>query len=83
MANKGFSRRRTVRLLFCFILITLQLQAQTQPKTSPTQAQTGVIAGQVTDGRDREPLIGATVIIDGGTVGAVTDTDGHFRIDGL
>lgn len=46
-----------------------------------TQAQTGVICGTVTDAKFKEPLIGATVSIEGTTIGAITDIDGNFRIE--
>lgn len=49
----------------------------------PALAQTGTITGKVTDARLNEPLIGASVMIEGSTTGAVTDIDGHFRIAGL
>ena len=42
-------------------------------------AQTGKIAGSVVD-QNQEPLIGVNVIIDGTTIGAVTDADGYFSI---
>ena len=45
------------------------------------QAQTGVICGTVTDAKFKEPLIGATVSIEGTTIGAITDIDGNFRIE--
>ena len=44
-------------------------------------AQTGVICGTVTDAKYKEPLIGASVVIEGTTIGAVTDVDGYFRIE--
>lgn len=44
-------------------------------------AQTGTICGTVTDAKFKEPLIGASVIIEGMTIGAVTDMDGNFRIE--
>jgi hypothetical protein len=47
------------------------------------QELTGVITGHITDGRDKEPLIGATVVVRDGRIGAVTDMDGAFRIEGL
>ena len=43
-------------------------------------AQAGVICGTVTDAKYKEPLIGASVVIEGTTIGAVTDVDGYFRI---
>lgn len=44
-------------------------------------AQTGVICGSVCDGKTQEPLIGASVVLAGTTVGAITDIDGQFRIE--
>ncbi|MCC8093904.1 MAG: TonB-dependent receptor, partial [Tannerellaceae bacterium] len=46
-------------------------------------AQTGVICGTVIDAKYNEPLIGASVVIEGTTVGAITDIDGNFRIEGV
>ncbi len=48
-----------------------------------TQAQTGVICGTVFDGKYKEPLIGASVLIDGTTTGAIADIDGNFRIENV
>ncbi len=42
-------------------------------------AQTGKIAGSVVD-QNQEPLIGVNVIVDGTTIGAVTNADGYFSI---
>ena len=42
------------------------------------QAQTAVVKGKVTDGNSGEPLIGATVIIDGTSTGSSTDADGNY-----
>ncbi len=41
-------------------------------------AQTRTIKGEVTDAQNGEPLIGATVMAEGGKGGAVTDIDGNF-----
>lgn len=46
-------------------------------------AQTGVICGTVTDAKLKEPLIGASVVIEGTTIGAITDIDGNFRIENV
>ena len=46
-------------------------------------AQTGVICGTVTNAKMKEPLIGASVVIEGTTVGAITDIDGNFRIENV
>ncbi|HHL52699.1 MAG TPA: TonB-dependent receptor, partial [Flammeovirgaceae bacterium] len=46
--------------------------------TIMAQAQTAVVKGKVTDGNSGEPLIGATVIIDGTSTGSSTDADGNY-----
>ncbi len=47
------------------------------------QAQTGVICGTVIDTKYKEPLIGASVSIEGTTIGAIADIDGNFRIENV
>jgi TonB-dependent receptor len=46
-------------------------------------AQTGVVAGIVSDKKTGESIIGANVSIENSTAGAVTDLDGRFRIEGV
>lgn len=46
-------------------------------------AQTGSIEGVTTDSKSKEVLPGVTVIIDGTTIGAAADFDGHFVIPNL
>lgn len=46
-------------------------------------AQSGAICGTVFDSTLKEPLIGASVIIEGTTTGTTTDIEGNFRIDGI
>jgi len=43
-------------------------------------SQTGSIKGLIEDSETGEPLIGATVLIQGTTKGAVTDIDGNYII---
>ena len=43
-------------------------------------AQTGKISGSVIDRQTKEPLIGATVLIVGSTMGAATGIDGRYVI---
>ena len=43
-------------------------------------AQNGVISGVVKDKKTELPVIGATIVLDGTTIGAVADTDGKFTI---
>lgn len=63
---------RKLLLISTAILITLSIYAQT-----------GTICGTVIDSKLNEPLIGASVIIEGTTTGATTDIDGYFRIEGV
>ena len=49
----------------------------------PAAAQTGKLAGTVTDAETGETLIGATVRIENGAQGAATDIDGQYQIIGV
>ena len=51
-----------------FILLSIGAAAQTH------------VSGTVTDAATGEPLIGASVYVEGTTVGAATDLDGHYDI---
>lgn len=46
-------------------------------------AQTNSISGIVLSGSDNEPIIGASIIVKGSTVGTTTDIDGKFTISKL
>ncbi len=59
-------------LLFMLLAITL-----------PAQAQTGTIKGTITDAKTNEPLIGASVLIEGTTHGAAVDLDGNYIIQNV
>jgi hypothetical protein len=39
------------------------------------------ISGTVIDDRTKEPLFGATVYIDGTTIGTITDFNGDFKLE--
>ena len=41
-------------------------------------AQTRTIKGEVTDAQNGDPLIGATIMVEGEKGGTVTDFDGNF-----
>jgi TonB-dependent starch-binding outer membrane protein SusC len=47
------------------------------------QAQTGQIAGRVTDAATRQPLADARVVVTGAGLEAQTNTDGAYRITGV
>ncbi len=46
-------------------------------------AQTGAVVGRVLNADTAEPLPGASVVLDGTTVGATADRDGAYRIAGV
>ncbi len=46
-------------------------------------AQRGELSGKVTDTRTGEPLIGATVILEGTTIGDATDANGRYFINNI
>ncbi len=60
------------------ILLFLALLALLWPSTSAV-AQSGKIAGVVVD-QNEIPLVGVNVIVDGTTIGAVTNAEGYFSI---
>ncbi len=61
-----------------FLLIALFL-----PTGSLLYSQTGSISGKITDATTGEELIGASVLIQGTTKGAVTDVHGNYNLEGL
>lgn len=70
MNSYGMKRHRKLYGLLLSSLLSFSLWAQT-----------GVICGTVMDAKLKEPLIGASVVIEGTTTGAITDLDGNFRIE--
>ena len=46
-------------------------------------AQGGAVSGRVTDSTNDSPLIGANVILEGTSLGAATDGEGRYKIEGL
>ena len=46
-------------------------------------AQNSKVIGIVTDAEGGEPVIGASVLVEGTTVGAITDLDGNFVIENV
>lgn len=51
--------------------------------SSTVMAQTLSISGKVTDKNSQEPVIGASVLIEGTTNGTITDVDGHFMLSNV
>ena len=48
--------------------------------TGMTLAQTTKVTGVVTSAEDGEPIVGASVLVEGTTVGTITDINGLFTI---
>ena len=46
-------------------------------------AQSGLLKGNIIDSETKETIIGANIIIDGTTKGAISDFDGNYTIEGL
>ncbi|MGL1888189.1 MAG: TonB-dependent receptor [Reichenbachiella sp.] len=59
--------KKTVLLFLCFFSLV-------------AYAQKGTIKGQILDQENNEPLIGATVRIDGTKIGAVSDVNGQYSL---
>ncbi len=72
MNRRTKEARRTVSTLLLVVLSVTALFAQT-----------GKIAGTITDARTGDPLIAANVVVEGTTLGAATDIDGYFVILGV
>ena len=66
-------RRQTLFLLF-MILFSLPLTVLAQG--------TKTVKGTVVD-QNNEPIIGATVVVKGSTIGAATDLDGNYVLNGV
>ena len=62
--------RRLTFLLTCLILVSVGL----------VNAQSKSISGKVFSADDGQPVIGATVMVKGTTLGTITGTDGEFKI---
>ncbi|MEO6696039.1 MAG: TonB-dependent receptor [Ignavibacteria bacterium] len=77
-SNKGGKMNNTVKLtlslLFVFVL------AISNTFAFDKQGTTGKITGKVTDLKEKVPLIGAVVKIEGTNLGAITDDNGEYTI---
>lgn len=68
MRNKQFTSKLFLTFLFSIMFVAVGL------------SQTGTIKGKIIDSKTKEPLIGASVMVQGTGVGAATDLDGNFVI---
>ena len=65
------------------VLLAVVLLAPFAASGQDAASETGRIVGGVTDAETGDPLIGATVWLVGTTLGAATDLDGRFAIEGV
>ena len=63
--------RKLTFLLACLLMVSVGL----------VNAQTKSISGRVFSADDGQPVIGATVVVKGTTLGTITDVDGKFKIN--
>ena len=68
--KKSVSMKRLTFLLFCLLL-----------GIGMANAQTTKVTGTVISAEDNEPIIGASIVVKGTTIGTVTDFNGAFSLD--
>ena len=69
-------KKNLLKLIFLYSIFSILF-------TTILYAQTGKIAGRVTDPDTREALIGINILIEGTAVGAATDLDGSYVINNV
>lgn len=68
MVKRRLALSRLSVILLCFISVT------------DIFAQTGIVKGKIIDSKTNEPLIGASILVEGTTNGTASDLDGNFVI---
>ena len=69
-------KQRFSRSLFTLIFLLLATVAM-------SQTSNGIIYGTVLEAKSKQPVIGASVSIEGTTIGTSTDLDGKFLLQDL
>lgn len=77
----GGSHMKRIATVVMRTALLLGLLLQALP--SNVYAQTGKVAGTVTDAETGETLPGATVVVDGTTIGTTADAEGRYSIIGI
>lgn len=67
-----------MKRLICAIALLLTVAL---PWMASAQSRGEVLSGTIIDSKTGEPLIGASVLIKGTTIGSITDLDGNFSIE--
>lgn len=68
-------------ILVTILVLTTLVSAYANPDDH--NRKTGAITGVVVDKENKEPLVGATVRVEGQPIGGVTDLDGNFQLEGI
>lgn len=68
-------------ILVTILVLTILVSAYANPDDH--NRKTGAITGVVVDKENKEPLVGATVRVEGQPIGGVTDLDGNFQLEGI
>lgn len=61
------------------VITIVKRKSAAKPQKQYTEKIT--VKGRVVDGEDHKSITGATVIVKGSTIGAITDTDGSFKFE--
>lgn len=64
-------------------LLALTTLVSANAHTDDTDHKKGAIKGVVVDKENNEPLVGATVRVEGQSIGGITDLDGNFQLEGV
>jgi hypothetical protein len=80
--ENGFLSKQSQRMLFSTVMCASLFVASpftvlAEGMEVQTTMQSGQVSGQIVDGSG-EPIIGASVLLKGTTVGTITDIDGNF-----
>jgi TonB-linked SusC/RagA family outer membrane protein len=77
--HRGVGSRPAARVLTRAATLAMALELAL---AGAARAQQGEIAGSITDKSNNQPIAGAQVVVQGTTLGALSDIAGHFRIRG-
>ncbi len=84
---QAFSRLRSLKVrwaLFALATAVVVFSGSLQAESmAEKKFQDGTIYGKIIDARDKEPLVGANVFIEGTNKGASVDVDGTYEITGI
>jgi TonB-linked SusC/RagA family outer membrane protein len=73
-------KKRSVRIILTVLSLLLAVHGTGQPQPG---SKTGSLRGSVHDQKTGEPLIGATIAIEGDGTGSISDAEGNFVLKNL